>query len=234
MSCGPRSICCGRCRSSHGGGGSAGHAGCRRGPRGRVGGAVGDEAIKSSGVQRNSDAPTPVVRIEVERVQVTHVDRRGRWRPGWAGRSESTTCPSSVATTTLVRSSWVVIRSDQSCSRPVPTGLEHLVGHQASVARRAGRDMHGGEGVSVGRRRVPEFDHVPMLAVSPGTAPRQSGEQAPPAASARRQEGPACIAGQQQACQHHLRRRPLSSGSSRHPAAKEGTRRGDANAIGGA
>ena len=59
-------------------------------PETGVGEAVGDETVDSGGVQRSSDAPTPVVRIEVERVQVA---QRGisavGGHQGWAGRSEA-------------------------------------------------------------------------------------------------------------------------------------------------
>ena len=39
-------------------------------PESGVGEAVGDEAVECGGVQRRADATTPVIRIEVERVEV--------------------------------------------------------------------------------------------------------------------------------------------------------------------
>ena len=134
-------------------------------PEAGVGEAVGDEALEHSGVQRSSDATTPMARIEVERVQIA---QRGisavGGDQGWAGRSEADdpsrgyryddACP------------W--LRSGESVG-PEPfafrhrQGSEDLVGHQASVGGAPGHDLHGGKREGVGRRRVPEFDHAPML-----------------------------------------------------------------------
>ena len=137
-------------------------------PEAGVGEAVGDEAVERSGVQRNADAATPVARIEVERVQIT---QRGIGAvggdQGWADRGEADdplrtgrhddACP------------W--LRSGESVG-PLPFAFRHrqggedLGGHQASVGGAPGRDVHGGETEGVGRCRVPEFDHAPMLARS--------------------------------------------------------------------
>ena len=59
-------------------------------PEAGVGEPVGDEAVENSGVQRSSDASTPAVRIEVERVQVAQrgIGAVGAHQ-GWTGRSEA-------------------------------------------------------------------------------------------------------------------------------------------------
>ena len=87
-------------------------------PEAGVGEAVGDEAVERSGVQRRSDATPPTARIEVERVQIAQrgISASAVTTGGPTAAKPTTRC-ASVATTTLVRGSGVLSRSDQSRSR---------------------------------------------------------------------------------------------------------------------
>lgn len=137
-------------------------------PETGAGEAVGDKVVQRSGVQWSSDAATPVAWIEVQRVEVARsgIGALGGVE-GRTGRGEADELPS-------------VGRYDDACPwRPGresagpdlfevthrQTG-EDPVGYEGPVGGAPGCDLHGGKGVGVGRRRVTEFDHVPMLADS--------------------------------------------------------------------